>query len=194
MFNFGRAAGLGAVAALALGVSVATVEAATVDVYASGSSNVVGGTNAGVIPARSNVANAYGAADGKFYSLGLGGTATFTFAPAHLIGSPGNVVEITNGVRDGHVESIAIYGILGMVETFLGNVTNTALSTAFTFTGSYTALKFVDTSVATASQIAKGRDGFDIDSITVAAVPLPAGGLLLLGALGGIAGLRRRKA
>lgn len=33
-----------------------------------------------------------------------------------------------------------------------------------------------------------------IDNVSIAAVPVPAGGLLLLGALGGLAALRRRKA
>lgn len=35
--------------------------------------------------------------------------------------------------------------------------------------------------------------GFDVDSISVTPVPLPAAGLLFLGALGGLAALRRRK-
>ena len=34
--------------------------------------------------------------------------------------------------------------------------------------------------------------GFDVASISVSAIPLPAGGLLLIGALGGLALLRRR--
>lgn len=33
-----------------------------------------------------------------------------------------------------------------------------------------------------------------VDSVSISAVPLPAGGLLLIGALGGLAALRRRKA
>ena len=39
-----------------------------------------------------------------------------------------------------------------------------------------------------------GAWGPALDNVTVASVPLPAGGLLLIGALGGIAALRRRKA
>jgi len=37
------------------------------------------------------------------------------------------------------------------------------------------------------------NDGYGIDGITVAAVPLPAGGVLLLTALGGVAALRRKR-
>ena len=40
----------------------------------------------------------------------------------------------------------------------------------------------------------KGNPGLQMNVAAVSAVPLPAGGLLLLGALGGIAMLRRRKA
>ena len=43
----------------------------------------------------------------------------------------------------------------------------------------------------TASTSVRGRAGLQM---TVAAVPLPAGGLLLIGAIGGLAALRRRKA
>lgn len=39
-----------------------------------------------------------------------------------------------------------------------------------------------------------GNDDFTLKSANVAPVPLPAGGLLLLGAMGGLAALRRRKA
>lgn len=46
-------------------------------------------------------------------------------------------------------------------------------------------------------RIAFGADGLDDDfrvkSLTVSAVPLPAGGLLLIGAVGGLAALRRRR-
>ncbi len=39
-----------------------------------------------------------------------------------------------------------------------------------------------------------GNDEFSLKSVNVASVPLPAAGLLLLGALGGLSALRRRKA
>ena len=40
----------------------------------------------------------------------------------------------------------------------------------------------------------RGNVDGQLDSITVSAVPVPASGLLLLGAFGGAAALRRRKA
>lgn len=192
MIKLAKVAALGAVAAFALSLSTAGAQAAHI-AYASGSTNVTAGTNAGA-PGRGNIASAYGAADGSFYSLGLGGSATFTFLPTVLFTSPGAAVEITNGVRAGYVETMNLYGILGGIETFIGSVTNAVASNVFTFTGVFDSLKVVDTSPNGFGI----RDGFDIDSISVAAlpapVPLPAGGLLLLGALGGVAALRRRKA
>ena len=190
MIKLAKAAALGAVAAFALTLSTAGAQATPV-AYASGSTNVIGGTNSGA-PGRADIASAYGAVDGSFYSLGLGGTATFTFLPTTHFSSPGAVVEITNGIRAGYVESMSLFGILGGIETFIGTVTNAVASNVFTFTGVFDSLKVVDTSPNGYGI----RDGFDIDSISVtpAAIPLPAGGLLLLGALGGVAALRRRKA
>lgn len=41
--------------------------------------------------------------------------------------------------------------------------------------------------------LSAGKPALEYANLRVAAVPLPAGGLLLLGALAGIAALRRRK-
>ncbi len=172
---------LAAAAALALaatGAQAATIHATSVDEYNEG---------AGIHdPARRITANALGAPDGKFLSLGLGGDATFSFGVN--FGSPGAVFEITYGKRDGHVETADVFGILHGAETFLGAIINDTGISILTFSGYYEALKVVDT-----SPVVAGRDGFDIDSIRVTAVPLPAGGLLLAGALGGFAALRRRR-
>lgn len=55
-------------------------------------------------------------------------------------------------------------------------------------------LTFTTTGGALTFQNAGGDNiGAVLSSVTLSAVPLPAGGLLLLGALGGIAALRRRK-
>ena len=56
-------------------------------------------------------------------------------------------------------------------------------------------LTFTTTGGALTFQNAGGDNvGAVLSSVTLSAIPLPAGGLLLLGALGGIAALRRRKA
>lgn len=183
MFKFVRTAGLAAIAALSM-----TAASNAAIVYATGVTVNVVGTNAGDT-GRADPLAALGAADGKFYSLGLGGAATFTFLPAAYFKAPLSVVEITFGNRAKHVERINIFGMAGMTSTLLGSITNNKLTSSLMFSGVFQALKVVD-----ASDVKKARDGFDIDSISVAAVPLPAGGLLLLSALGGIAALRRRKA
>ncbi|MEP0961992.1 MAG: VPLPA-CTERM sorting domain-containing protein [Roseobacter sp.] len=60
-----------------------------------------------------------------------------------------------------------------------------------------TASPFEPVNLTIASSISFGADAFDdrfrVRSITVEAVPLPASGLLLLGAFGGFAAMRRRK-
>jgi len=63
-----------------------------------------------------------------------------------------------------------------------------SLSYIFTYDGSGDYLSFADTSGTDNDQ-----GGPVLDNVVLSAVPLPAGGLLLLGALGGFAALRRRK-
>lgn len=55
-------------------------------------------------------------------------------------------------------------------------------------------LAFSGTTSGVTIEMVNGKgDGFGIDGIRVAAVPLPAGGLMLLGALAGFGALRRRR-
>lgn len=154
---------------------------------------------------RTNSANVnLGAADGKFYSLGLsadsttseGGIIAFRIDPGFT--GPVAVVEVTGAGN--HYEAAEIY--VGTTDNFndatkIGTVTNggpdasSAVNTV-SFTGSYNYLFLADISKivypSTGSQ-----DGYDLDSITVTAVPLPAGVLLLGSALAGL-GLARRRA
>lgn len=58
----------------------------------------------------------------------------------------------------------------------------------FVYDGSGDFLYFADTSGTPGD-----NGGPVIDNVSLSAVPLPAGGLLLIGALGGLVGLRRRK-
>ena len=58
----------------------------------------------------------------------------------------------------------------------------------FIYDGSGDFLYFADTSGTPGD-----NGGPVLDNVKLSAVPLPAGGLLLLGALGGIAALRRRR-
>ncbi|MGX0978396.1 hypothetical protein ACSSVY_004136 [Roseovarius sp. MBR-51] len=77
--------------------------------------------------------------------------------------------------------------------------TETFGNPVFTFDGIFDTVRLTDLTLALfggnpsnlSTQAATG--GFDVDAISVSAVPLPAAGFLLVGALGGLAALRRRK-
>lgn len=205
MFTKARALVLAAVAAT--GMTGATAASASI-LYAS--HITVGATtvNTPVFTTnRGDLGNALGAPDATqspsfrgFYSLGLGGSATFGFGASGVsgFGAPGSVVEITAGSRSGHVEQILVeaFNVVTKVWDNIGVISNQgpqnlSLSVSLNLAPGavYNLLRLTDQ-----SPVVAGRDGFDIDSISVAAVPLPAGGLLLIGALGGLALLRRRKA
>ncbi|MBK4218153.1 VPLPA-CTERM sorting domain-containing protein [Paracoccus caeni] len=147
-------------------------------------------------PARKDPNNALHAADGAFYSLGLGGSLTVGFAkPLFQPVDEVTVYEITYDREYGHhQEAVDVYGVLNGVETFFGRLLNTTTSSSVFATSAFEYIKLVD---ATKDQFPFGGgvkgDGFDVDSVKVAAIPLPATGLLLLGGLGGLAALRRRK-
>ncbi len=73
---------------------------------------------------------------------------------------------------------------MNVLSTINIGVGDTVLSTVFTVPNLSQTLLFTWTNSTAGA-------GFDVE--VAAAVPLPAGGLLLIGALGGIAALRRRK-
>lgn len=139
-----------------------------------------------VVAGRNDPMAALGAEDGKFVSLGFGGSLILTFGqPFRAIGQ---IIEVTFNDRSKHKESADVYAGDGVTWTLIASVKN-HLSTSFSAAGIFTHLKIVDTSDAKGATF----DGFDIDAVSVSPVPVPAAGLLLGGALFGLGALRRRK-
>jgi len=173
-------------AALIAAASAASANAAVI--YAS---SVVSADQNGtkVAASRSNPASAFGVADGKFYSLGLGGSIVLGFSS--YVGGNGSVVEITNLPRSSYIEN-AIFSVSldGKSWTTLGEYSNKVTSL-------YSDSPFLYLKVEDTSPVVAKRDGYDIDSISfeqyLAPVPLPAAGLLLIGGLAGLGIMKRRK-
>lgn len=170
---------------------------------------------------RDDAGNALGAPDngpgdvaGGFFSLGIGGAAVFGFGTS--FGLDASVFEVTFGCGGAqnangtcnYAETIDVYALAGAYTAFDGEFGLSDLtSLGFTKVGSiangdanapgggsiaiggpFSYLALIDTSMA-----GSGRDGFDIDSVAVSAVPLPASALFLLGGLGGLGFLRARR-
>jgi hypothetical protein len=178
MFDFLRKTVLGAAAALALTLSVvASAPSEAAVIYLSG--NAYTGSLAGT--------NSLGTIDldnGAFVFSGVTGAATgsldFTAMSGSLLPSATGAMQILIQAGQGS-------GITFTTLTF-GGVAITLNAVTGGFAGTFSApLPAVFDLAFT------GANTFDSLQITIAAVPLPAGGLLLLGALGGLAALRRRK-
>lgn len=97
-------------------------------------------------------------------------------------------------------DDAASNGITYSIGTLLGSVTGPGGGPPVTAVGSWTQIlaSFVITQTGNYDLVfaASGTDnslGGFIDNVSIAPIPLPAGGLLLIGALGGLAALRRRK-
>lgn len=152
-------------------------------------------TQRGTAQGRDNGLNALGPTDGPFFELGNVGEALFTFGMEFV--SPGSTYEVTFGSRDGLVEKAKVYvGLLSNPGSWTAVspaeiVNSTSGAITFTFSGGpFDVLRFVNS-----GPIVGPTGGFDIDSVRVtpAPIPLPAAGVLLMGALGGMAMLRRKQ-
>lgn len=142
---------------------------------------------------RSDPLSATGAPDGSFFSLGDGGHIELGFADAPFANGVGSVYEITNNRTSDHDEAAEVFaGFMG-VYTSLGIITNDLAMNSVLLFGNFDTIKIVD---VTQSHFGTTTsfDGFDVDSVGISAVPLPATALMLLMGLGGFAAVRRKKA
>lgn len=144
---------------------------------------------------RQNSANAVDGDSSTFYSLGLGGSLLVSFS--QIVGDimPGaiSVFEVTFNRMVGHDEAADVFAVDGDGnESLLGRITNAVGGNSVVANMPFRQLRLVD---VTKSEFPNTTsfDGYDVAQISVAPVPLPAAGLMLLGGLGGLAALRRRK-
>lgn len=144
-----------------------------------------------VAPDRSDPNAVIGAADGIFYSLGLGGNLVLDFG--EQVGSPGMVTEVTFRL-EGYIEKMEIYvsSTLDFLAAAVATVSNQSAGLPGGAVVTFSSDPFRYVKLVDISPVVKGRDGFDVDSISFSPVPVPAAGLLLGGALFGLGALRRR--
>lgn len=150
---------------------------------------------------RLNTANAVDASAETFYSLGFGGNLVVGFGGTTFAYDQNvRVTEITfsrneNTIADRHFEAADVYSVLGGVETLLGTLFNFGVNSVLA-TSPFDSIKLVDVTrreFTDKGTYTSSYDGFDVGSIGIAPVPLPAAGAMLLAGLGGFAALRRRK-
>lgn len=144
---------------------------------------------------RLNANNAVDGDSSTFYSLGLGGSLVVGFSEivGSILPSTVSVFEVTFNRGTSHAEAADVYAIdESGSESLLGRITNRIGESSVFASSAFQYLKLVDVSEVEFPETTS-FDGYDVAKIAIAPVPLPAGGLLLLGGLGGLAALRRRK-
>jgi hypothetical protein len=137
---------------------------------------------------RANALNALGNTS-KFFEIGRGSYAVFTFGS--LFSGPAAVVEVTFGNPQNQPEFADVFTGIGGIDgifTYAGTISNTIPTSIIALAGGpFDALRLEDKTPGT------GLGGFDVASVRVSPVPLPAAGVLLLSVLGGLGMMRRRK-
>jgi hypothetical protein len=176
---------------LALAFAASTGAANAAPVYAQ--SIVSYDQNGTVVTAdRSDPEAVKGAADGVFYSLGLGGNMVLDFGSG-FVKAPGNVSEITFKL-EGYIEKVRVYVSKTLdftgAESVLVSNQQAGLPGGVSLTFAASSFRYVK--LVDLSPKGYNRDGFDVDSISFSPVPVPAAGLMLAGAVAGLGALRRR--
>lgn len=180
-------------AASAAGANAATY---TADTLVSATAGACTGTVSGcAADDRQNTANAVDGNASTFYSLGLGGSIVVGFSEivGNIMPSAVSVFEVTFKRSSGHKEAADVFAIdESGAESLLGRITNKIGENSVFATAAFKYIKLVDVTTAE-FPTSTSFDGYDVAKVSIAPVPLPAGGLMLLGGLGGLAALRRRK-
>lgn len=150
----------------------------------------------GTADGRDNAANALGATDGSFFEIGFGSYIELTFGK--LFDTSVSVFEVTFDDVAGWPESADLFVGIGGVFTKVAEISNLDAVSGVVISlgaGLFDTIKLVDTTDTSLPVYAgKTFGGFDVDSVRVTPVPLPAGALLLVTAIGGLAMVRRKQA
>lgn len=171
--------------------SAATVYASVVDSFNQGLRK----NGSAVTAARSDPNAALGSPDGSFVSLGFGGTLVVRFDPFQFGPPSAAVIETTNNPNSYPVESAEVsISADGVNWTVIGTVTNASNSVPVSG-GPWTYLRLIDKSAISGplSAFESTADGFDVNSIAVNAVPVPAAIWAGSALLGGLIVARRRQ-
>lgn len=191
MSKFKMVIAASAVALSAGAANAAVYYASTVESYNQGGCT----RPAECVASRYDANNALGAPDDQFVSLGMGGDLTVGFGMDFNGLNKVTAWEVTytaNNPKNTHLEAVDVYAVYNGVDSYLGRVTNAAGPHSVTTNAPFQYIKLVDATLAEFPGTTS-FDGFDVDAVSIAAIPLPAAGLMLLGGLGGLAALRRRK-